>query len=451
MRCILVFSALVLALVSARPEGYSYYTPHGGSGSGHGSGSATSSASLTFGGASALSSGSSEVEDCEEPSHEQLTPYQHTQLHYYTPQVSTGHSGSSSSSAASSSSSSLYLGAAAGHQYQQPTAHVQESVSGGSSGLYHYQTQPKVVTQQVHHNVEPQVEYFTDVHQHQHHQQQTHHQHSHHEPATVHYVQQPVVKEEIHKHVYVHVAPEEKEEIHQKVILPTYTKQKHYKIIFIKAPAPPTVRKVVLPQQPANEEKTLVYVLHKKPELEQEIVVPAPATSKPSKPEVYFIKYKTKKEEQHHHQYQHSYAHEETHKASSGSYGGSSTASSLTGSGGFEVSDLTGYGGSFSTSFAPIVVTEGSYHQHSTTPAPVKVTTVHSVLSSSAAPSIGHSAHSKAQSIKVSSVGLSGYSAGGSRQRGTKKPCSSKCSKASSAPLTVSDSSSLDAFVSNVF
>uniref|UniRef100_A0A182M765 DUF243 domain-containing protein n=1 Tax=Anopheles culicifacies TaxID=139723 RepID=A0A182M765_9DIPT len=332
MKHLLVLSALALALASARPEGYSYYTPHS-SNSGH---SATSSASVQFT-SGAGSSVASAVDDCEEPEHEQLSPFQHSQVHFFAPQTQ---------------ESSSYL---------------------------------------------------------------------------------------------------KKEEIHQKVILPTYTKQKHYKIIFIKAPSPPTVSKVVLPQQPVNEEKTLVYVLHKKPELEQEIVVPPPATSKPSKPEVYFIKYKTKKQEQ-----QHSYHHEEQHSSSS------------TG-GGFEVADLSGYGGSFGSSFAPIVVTEGSYH--STTAAPLKVTTVHSVLpTSTVTPSSSylsstassHGSH-KAQSIKITNIGLSGYSTGGSssvasssssgsstssRQRGSKKSCG-KCSKTSSAPVSVGGT--LDAFVSNVY
>lgn len=44
---------------------------------------------------------------------------------------------------------------------------------------------------------------------------------------------------------------------------------------------------------PQNEEKTLVYVLVKKPEEQPEIVIPTQAPTQPSKPEVYFIKYKT--------------------------------------------------------------------------------------------------------------------------------------------------------------
>ncbi|XP_049819358.1 titin [Aethina tumida] len=101
---------------------------------------------------------------------------------------------------------------------------------------------------------------------------------------------------QVHKHVYVHVAPEEPEEQRQRQQLPIGPPQKHYKIIFIKAPSPPTYSAPIIPVQPQNEEKTLVYVLVKKPEDPQEVVIPTVAPTKPSKPEVYFIKYKTQKE-----------------------------------------------------------------------------------------------------------------------------------------------------------
>ncbi|KAE8743501.1 Cuticle Protein Tweedle 10 [Frankliniella occidentalis] len=50
-----------------------------------------------------------------------------------------------------------------------------------------------------------------------------------------------------------------------------------------------------LPQQ--DEEKTIIYVLSKKPEDQAEINVQAAAPTTPTKPEVYFIKYNTKKEQ----------------------------------------------------------------------------------------------------------------------------------------------------------
>lgn len=105
---------------------------------------------------------------------------------------------------------------------------------------------------------------------------------------------------QVHKHIYVHVPPKEFEE--EDAVQPRVThqggpKQKHYKIVFIKAPSPPAMRAPIVPPAPQNEEKTLIYVLHKKPESQPDIVIPTPAPTKPSKPEVYFIKYKTKKEE----------------------------------------------------------------------------------------------------------------------------------------------------------
>ncbi|XP_056643894.1 uncharacterized protein LOC130449871 [Diorhabda sublineata] len=101
----------------------------------------------------------------------------------------------------------------------------------------------------------------------------------------------------VHKHVYVHVAPEEPEEVRPRNPVVVSAPQKHYKIIFIKAPSPPKPALPVIPVQPQNEEKTLVYVLVKKPEEAPEINIPAPAPTQPSKPEVYFIKYGTKKEQ----------------------------------------------------------------------------------------------------------------------------------------------------------
>lgn len=48
-----------------------------------------------------------------------------------------------------------------------------------------------------------------------------------------------------------------------------------------------------LPPAPDNEEKTIVYVLVKKPDDVPSITLAEPASTMPSKPEVYFIRYKT--------------------------------------------------------------------------------------------------------------------------------------------------------------
>lgn len=46
-----------------------------------------------------------------------------------------------------------------------------------------------------------------------------------------------------------------------------------------------------------NEEKTIIYVLVRKLEQGPEIVFPTPASTSPTKPEVYFIRYKTETEQ----------------------------------------------------------------------------------------------------------------------------------------------------------
>lgn len=100
----------------------------------------------------------------------------------------------------------------------------------------------------------------------------------------------------VHKHIYVHVPPpEEEEERRPNGPVTQLPPQKHYKIIFIKAPSQEIKRQNLVASQPQNEEKTIVYVLVKKPEDVSGIQIPTIPPTAPSKPEVYFIKYKTQK------------------------------------------------------------------------------------------------------------------------------------------------------------
>ncbi|XP_031625426.1 leucine-rich repeat extensin-like protein 1 [Contarinia nasturtii] len=101
----------------------------------------------------------------------------------------------------------------------------------------------------------------------------------------------------IHKHIYVHIPPPEPEEPIVRTPLTTVAPQKHYRIVFIKAPTEAPATYPTIPLQPPDEEKTLVYVLVKKPEPLPDLVLPKPATTVPTKPEVYFIRYKTQKDE----------------------------------------------------------------------------------------------------------------------------------------------------------
>lgn len=98
----------------------------------------------------------------------------------------------------------------------------------------------------------------------------------------------------ITKHVYIHIPPPEPDyNVEIPKVNAVQPVQKHYRIIFIKAPtmAIPTAP----PVGPAtvSEEKTIVYVLVKKPDALPPITAPTPVPTPPSKPEVYFIRYKT--------------------------------------------------------------------------------------------------------------------------------------------------------------
>lgn len=101
----------------------------------------------------------------------------------------------------------------------------------------------------------------------------------------------------VQKHIYVHVPPPDNEEFLPQRQITAGVAQKHYKIIFIKAPsfAAPSQAQISLAAE--NQEKTIVYVLVRKPDdLSADLTIPTAAPTKPSKPEVYFIKYKTQKE-----------------------------------------------------------------------------------------------------------------------------------------------------------
>lgn len=76
--------------------------------------------------------------------------------------------------------------------------------------------------------------------------------------------------------------------------------RKHWRKIYIilifyilyVAPTPPTPTVPVIPDLSQDEHKTLVYVLVKKPESLPSFELPQPKTTDPSKPEVFFVKYK---------------------------------------------------------------------------------------------------------------------------------------------------------------
>ncbi|KAL5282562.1 hypothetical protein ACFFRR_005583 [Megaselia abdita] len=95
------------------------------------------------------------------------------------------------------------------------------------------------------------------------------------------------------QNVYLNLPPQEQ----QLSQYPTYypfpqPKRKHYKIVLIRPPSPPPQQQI--PQE--IEEQTIVYVLVKKPDEPKIDLQQSEPVFKPSKPEVYFIKYQTKEE-----------------------------------------------------------------------------------------------------------------------------------------------------------
>lgn len=109
-------------------------------------------------------------------------------------------------------------------------------------------------------------------------------------PATI--VQEPLIT----KQFYLHTAPPENNAVQKSRHLIIGRPQKNYRVIFIKAPAADTAGVRLSAEYAPIEEKTVIYVLSQK---EQELDlnnIAAPSPTQPSKPEVFFIKYKTAEE-----------------------------------------------------------------------------------------------------------------------------------------------------------
>jgi len=97
---------------------------------------------------------------------------------------------------------------------------------------------------------------------------------------------------QVFRHVYVHVGKDEEEDRQSNVIRVPGGGDKHVNIIFVKAPtfSSDSQTEVILPE-PASQ-KTLVYVLLKKGSSSSNVRVKGPQPTQPTKPEVYFIRYK---------------------------------------------------------------------------------------------------------------------------------------------------------------
>ncbi|XP_072396803.1 uncharacterized protein [Diabrotica undecimpunctata] len=102
-------------------------------------------------------------------------------------------------------------------------------------------------------------------------------------------------KPAITKNVYFFSAPEE-EAVKPRIYFEP--NKKHVNVVYIKAPAAPSLGPIeITPPKQESPEKTVVYVLVKKPEEQKIIVKPGP-TAKPVNPDVFFINYKDDEEAQ---------------------------------------------------------------------------------------------------------------------------------------------------------
>ncbi|CAL8126856.1 unnamed protein product [Orchesella dallaii] len=96
----------------------------------------------------------------------------------------------------------------------------------------------------------------------------------------------------VHKHIFVHAAPQAYNEGPRvKLIKSAAPPEKHVQVIFVKSPEPPPQEQTIV-QLPENPQmKTVVYVLAKKQEGGNDVKIIGPPPTKPSAPEIYFIRY----------------------------------------------------------------------------------------------------------------------------------------------------------------
>ncbi|XP_037943743.1 uncharacterized protein LOC119676577 [Teleopsis dalmanni] len=119
----------------------------------------------------------------------------------------------------------------------------------------------------------------------------SHHQQQHHQQQQ----QQAVVS----KRFYIHSAPEDGEDEYKEQHITVGVPKKNYNVVFIKAPQKAHKKTAIKISPAVNEEKTVIYVLNKKADssdIQAEVIEHASPTSKP---EVFFIKYKTAEEAAH--------------------------------------------------------------------------------------------------------------------------------------------------------
>ncbi|XP_060648712.1 GATA zinc finger domain-containing protein 10 [Drosophila nasuta] len=107
--------------------------------------------------------------------------------------------------------------------------------------------------------------------------------------------QQPIVS----KRFFIHSAPEDVDEEYKERHITVGVPKRNYNVVFIKSPQRSNKKTSIKISPAINEDKTVIYVLSKKADssdVQAEVVEQASSTSKP---EVFFIKYKTNEEAAH--------------------------------------------------------------------------------------------------------------------------------------------------------
>jgi len=94
------------------------------------------------------------------------------------------------------------------------------------------------------------------------------------------------------RNIYVYSAPDEPSDAQTRTIRVPGGQDKQVNIIFLKTPSQSSAQQteVILPKQ--AQQQTIVYVLVKKGESDSKVMIRKPPTPAPSKPQVFFIRYK---------------------------------------------------------------------------------------------------------------------------------------------------------------
>ncbi|XP_075155605.1 uncharacterized protein LOC142228966 [Haematobia irritans] len=103
----------------------------------------------------------------------------------------------------------------------------------------------------------------------------------------------------VHKQFITVSGPEDNDNLERTKHLVIGRPQTNYRVVFIKAPSSSNANVQLTAEYAPNEEKTVIYVLSKKDNNLEISDIATPEPTVPSKPEVFFIKYKTEEEAQH--------------------------------------------------------------------------------------------------------------------------------------------------------